>query len=196
MAAREQGHPSMSIGRLAALTGVSSRTIRYYEELGILPPPPRSPGGTRKYPGVYRYYVEGALALKEMGFALDEIRLLGAAALGMPLSSRQRDRATASILAKERGFEAKIGILRQLRAVLDAQRAGGSGSAGASAGAGSAGASAGAGAPAPLPVEALVALFKGALRDAAGLGDPEPAERRADPEPADPAGVVEPRNRP
>jgi DNA-binding transcriptional MerR regulator len=91
-AERARPHPSMSIGQLAALTGVSSRTIRYYEELGILPPPPRTAGGTRKYPGVYRYYVEGALALKEMGFTLDEIRLLGAAALGMPLSARQRAR--------------------------------------------------------------------------------------------------------
>jgi DNA-binding transcriptional MerR regulator len=154
---RGRGHPSMSIGQLAALTGVSSRTIRYYEELGILPPPPRSAGGTRKYPGVYRYYVEGALALKEMGFALDEIRLLGAAALGMPLSARQRDRAAAAILAKERAFEVKVRMLRRLRDVLDAQRAAGAD-----------------GGPAPLPVDALVALFQGALREAAGLADPAP----------------------
>jgi MerR family transcriptional regulator, copper efflux regulator len=171
-AGRERGHPSMSIGQLSALTGVSSRTIRYYEELGILPPPPRSPGGTRKYPGVYRYYVEGALALKEMGFTLDEIRLLGAAALGMPLSPRQRDRATAAILARERGFEVKVRMLRRLREVLDAQQA-----------------ATADGLPAPLPVEALVALFQGALREAADLG-------RAGPDGARPGAVAEPGNRP
>src|SRR3984957_20425154 len=42
------GH--VSIGHLAKAAGVSSRTIRYYEELGILPEPRRSPRGTRKYP--------------------------------------------------------------------------------------------------------------------------------------------------
>ena len=38
------------VAELAKAAGVSSRTIRYYEELGILPEPRRSPGGTRKYP--------------------------------------------------------------------------------------------------------------------------------------------------
>jgi DNA-binding transcriptional MerR regulator len=37
----------VSIGQLAKEAGVSSRTIRYYEELGILPEPRRSPGGSR-----------------------------------------------------------------------------------------------------------------------------------------------------
>jgi DNA-binding transcriptional MerR regulator len=151
-AERVRPHPSMSIGQLAALTGVSSRTIRYYEELGILPPPPRTAGGTRKYPGVYRYYVEGALALKEMGFTLDEIRLLGAAALGMPLSARQRERATAAVLAKERGFELKVRMLSRLREVLDEQ-----------------GAATADGRPSPLPVEELVALFHDVLQEAAVL---------------------------
>ncbi len=38
----------VSIGQLAKAAGVSSRTIRYYEELGILPEPRRSPGGTAR----------------------------------------------------------------------------------------------------------------------------------------------------
>ncbi|MGH9003457.1 MAG: MerR family transcriptional regulator, partial [Acidimicrobiia bacterium] len=77
----------LSIGQLAELTGVSSRTIRYYEELGILPPPSRSPGGTRKYTQDYVFYVEGALALKELGFRLEEIELIGRIALGQAVSA-------------------------------------------------------------------------------------------------------------
>lgn len=79
----------LSIGELAELTSVSTRTIRYYEELGILPAPPRTPGGTRRYPRAYVFYVEGAKVLKQLGFGLDEIAELGRFALnGTSASSR------------------------------------------------------------------------------------------------------------
>jgi DNA-binding transcriptional MerR regulator len=109
----------ISIGRLAAETGVSSRTIRYYEELGILPKPPRSPGGTRKYPREYRFYIEGALALKELGFTLDEIRLLGRMALGRPMSQKQRAEAAAIVAGHMGALEHKIRVLSRLRDVLN-----------------------------------------------------------------------------
>src|SRR5689334_22226890 len=80
----------LSIGELAQMTGVSRRTIRYYEELGILPEPPRSAGGTRKYPEEYRFYIEGALSLKQVGFNLDEVRLIGRLALGARLTAAER----------------------------------------------------------------------------------------------------------
>lgn len=104
----------MSIGRLARATGVSSRTIRYYEELGILPPPIRSPGGTRKYPAEYRFYIEGALALKELGFSLEEIRLLGSLAAGRPTVAEQRQRAAQVVRDKIRVLEQKVAVLRRL----------------------------------------------------------------------------------
>ena len=78
----------VSIGQLAKAAGVSSRTIRYYEELGILPEPRRSPGGTRKYPREYRGYIDTALALKDLGFRLEEIKPLARLALGRSVSSR------------------------------------------------------------------------------------------------------------
>lgn len=90
----------VSIGQLARATGISSRTIRYYEELGILPQPRRSPGGTRKYPREYRSYIDAALALKDLGFRLDEIRPLARLALGRSVSAGQRD--TAARLVEER----------------------------------------------------------------------------------------------
>lgn len=108
----------LSIGQLAALTGVSSRTIRYYEELGILPPPRRSPGGTRKYTRDFRFYVEGALALKELGFRLEEIELIGRVALGQPVSGEERAMVADLVRENMRTLEHKIKVLTRLRDVL------------------------------------------------------------------------------
>ncbi len=114
-------HRKLSIGQLAALTSVSSRTIRYYEELGILPEPERSPGGTRQYSTEHRFYVEGALALKELGFSLDEIKLLGQFALENPMSDLERQQATEAIRTKMQVLEHKIRVLEHLRDTLQAR---------------------------------------------------------------------------
>ncbi|MGH9027704.1 MAG: MerR family DNA-binding transcriptional regulator, partial [Acidimicrobiia bacterium] len=39
----------MQIGELAQHTGVSTKTIRYYETIGVLPAPARTPAGYRDY---------------------------------------------------------------------------------------------------------------------------------------------------
>ena len=39
----------MSIGVLAKGLGITTRTIRYYEEIGLMPPSPRTSGGVRVY---------------------------------------------------------------------------------------------------------------------------------------------------
>lgn len=39
----------MKIQELSQQTGVSAKTIRYYEEIGVLPPPARQPNGYRQY---------------------------------------------------------------------------------------------------------------------------------------------------
>lgn len=108
----------VSIGQLAAETGVSSRTIRYYEELGILPEPPRTPGGTRQYGPEYRFYVEGAVALKELGFSLDEIKLVGRLALGRPMTAEQQRKAGEAIRERTEALEHKVAVLVRLREVL------------------------------------------------------------------------------
>lgn len=40
----------MRIGDLAATSGLTTKTIRFYEQAGLLPEPPRTPGGYRDYP--------------------------------------------------------------------------------------------------------------------------------------------------
>lgn len=40
----------MKIGELAASAGVDTQTLRYYERIGLLPPPTREANGYRSYP--------------------------------------------------------------------------------------------------------------------------------------------------
>lgn len=68
----------MQIGEVAERTGLSLRTIRYYEEVGLVVPSARSQGGFRLYaePDVQR--LEVIKRMKPLGFQLDEMReLLG-----------------------------------------------------------------------------------------------------------------------
>ncbi|WP_199432949.1 MerR family transcriptional regulator [Qaidamihabitans albus] len=68
----------MRIGEVAERTGLSLRTIRYYEEVGLVTPSARSQGGFRLYtePDVARLRL--VMRMKPLGFQLDEMReLLG-----------------------------------------------------------------------------------------------------------------------
>src|ERR1035437_7679928 len=105
----------VSIGQLARAAGVSSRTIRYYEELGILPEPHRTSGGTRKYPREYCGYIETTLALKDLGFRLEEVKPLARLALGRAISPSQRARATQLVEDRIQALDRQVAILRKLR---------------------------------------------------------------------------------
>ncbi|MGO8957388.1 MAG: MerR family DNA-binding transcriptional regulator [Streptosporangiaceae bacterium] len=106
----------VSIGQLAKAAGVSSRTIRYYEELGILPEPRRSPGGTRKYPQEYGGYIAAALALKDLGFRLEEVRPLARLAAGRSVSQNQREAAARLVEDKIEALARQVTVLRRLHA--------------------------------------------------------------------------------
>jgi DNA-binding transcriptional MerR regulator len=105
----------VSIGQLAKAAGVSSRTIRYYEELGILPEPHRTSGGTRKYPREYCGYIETALALKDLGFRLEEVKPLARLALGRAISPGQRARAAQLVEDRIQALDRQVAVLRKLR---------------------------------------------------------------------------------
>jgi len=40
---------TLTIGQVAKATGINAKTIRYYEEAGVAPPPQRSQSGYRMY---------------------------------------------------------------------------------------------------------------------------------------------------
>jgi len=60
-------------GELARRAGVSARTLRYYDQKGLLPPTQRSRAGHRLYSDEDLVALEQILALKFLGFSLDEI---------------------------------------------------------------------------------------------------------------------------
>ncbi len=64
----------MQIGDLAAKAGVTPRTIRYYEELGIVEPEERTGGGFRLYSESQLRRLQIVQSFKDLGFGLDRIR--------------------------------------------------------------------------------------------------------------------------
>ncbi len=72
--------PPLSIGAVARLLGITPRTLRYYEELGLVTPSGHSPGGNRRYTELDVARVRRIRELQAlMGFNLDEIRAILAA---------------------------------------------------------------------------------------------------------------------
>ena len=66
----------MHIGRLAQQAGTTTRTVRYYEEMGLIQPEGRSPGGFRCYSEEQLFRLRMILSLKEMEFDLEHIKLI------------------------------------------------------------------------------------------------------------------------
>ena len=68
--------PRLTIGQVSKVTGCKVQTIRYYEEIGLLPPPARSEGNQR----IYEQSQIGRLVFirhaRQLGFPLDSIREL------------------------------------------------------------------------------------------------------------------------
>lgn len=106
---------NLSIGQLAKAAGVKVPTIRFYEDIGLLPEPARTASARRIYaqPAVDRLaFIRHA---RQLGFAVESIRVL------LDLSDNpERSCADANALAagQLRDVEAKIGQLVALRAEL------------------------------------------------------------------------------
>lgn len=64
----------MRIGELAERLGLNTKTIRYYESIGLLPEPERTPSGYRTYEEVDAERLVFIKAAQRLGLALDEIR--------------------------------------------------------------------------------------------------------------------------
>lgn len=62
------------IGQVAAQAGVNPKTIRYYEALGLLPPPAREANGYRRYSPETVALLAFVKQAQGLGFTLDEIK--------------------------------------------------------------------------------------------------------------------------
>ena len=106
---------NIAIGELSQRTGVKVPTIRYYEQIGLLSPPPRSDGGQRRYgsPEVGRLnFIRHA---RELGFEIDDIRELLAMSAEPQASCHQADSIARNHLLE---VDRRIASLQALRGEL------------------------------------------------------------------------------
>lgn len=67
---------TLGIGALSKLTNCNIETIRYYERIGLLTPPPRTQGGHRQYSDEDVKRLTFVRRGRELGFTLEEVREL------------------------------------------------------------------------------------------------------------------------
>ncbi len=105
------GKERIRIGDLAKGTGTKVVTVRYYEQIGLLPVPSRTAGNYRTYSNEHMRRLRFIRRCRDLGFTLDQIRDL----LGLSSQKDEEcadvDRITAQHLIE---IEQKISDLERL----------------------------------------------------------------------------------
>ena len=107
--------PHLTIGKLSAATGVKVPTIRFYEEIGLLPEPRRAANDRRVYDADAVRRLAFIRHARQLGFSVEAIRNL------LDLSDNpERPCGEANALAARQldDVEAKIAQLETLRGEL------------------------------------------------------------------------------
>ncbi len=121
----------LTIGQLAKSASVTTPTIRYYEEIGLLPQAGRSPAGQRIYDDSDLERLTFIRRCRDFGFSIDQVRTLAGLSISTDQDCSQvRDIAQAHLtevrakLAELRGLEVS---LQRFASQCDAVCAGGAG---------------------------------------------------------------------
>jgi len=104
MAEAKTKEKTYRLGELARMAGVTVRTVRYYEELGILEPPLR-PSRHRRYTASDHLHLQRVQQLKGYGLALGEIREIFELSREDPTGERSRLRLLVRYREKLREAE-------------------------------------------------------------------------------------------
>ena len=109
----------MQIGQVAERTGLSLRTIRFYEENGLVIPTARSEGGFRLYSAEDVARLEVIKRMKPLGFTLEEMQEL----LGLLHDLDHATTSRGSLVERLRMFHeaaaARVTALREQLAVAE-----------------------------------------------------------------------------
>jgi DNA-binding transcriptional MerR regulator len=117
--------PSLTIGQVAKTSGVAAKTIRYYEQIGVLPAPSRAASGYRLYDqhGVERLrFIRRA---RSLGLPLQQLKtLMGTLNSGPHSALRPRLRALVrtQLDAVTNQITELEGLRRQLEQILQRMR--------------------------------------------------------------------------
>ena len=115
----------LTIGALARATGTKVETIRWYEQAGLLPAPPRTKGNYRAYGGEHLRRLGFIRKSRALGFTLEEVRELLALADQRDRPCAMVDRIARAHLADVERKIADLRVLRhELRQVIDQCRLG------------------------------------------------------------------------
>ncbi len=115
MNAKMKDQPQFSIGEVAARAECQVQTVRYYEQVGILPQPARTEGGQRQYTAEHLDRLLFVRRSRELGFSLDTVRRL------LRLADKQEDDCStvdSITTAHLREVQQKISHLRTLEREL------------------------------------------------------------------------------
>ena len=96
----------LKIGGLARRLGLTTRSLRYWEERGLLPAPRRTSGGMRMYGPEHVVAARGILRLKRAGFTLDQIEAISE-------HVRDNDTALSGMMAVSRSLADQESRLRE-----------------------------------------------------------------------------------
>jgi MerR family transcriptional regulator, repressor of the yfmOP operon len=118
---------SLRIGEVAELTGTTPRTIRYYEELGLLAATDREPGAHRVYDQADVERLQEVLRLRRvLGLSLEELSELSAEESARAARQREwHDGVEDPVRRREiledaiRYVELQLGLVRRRREELD-----------------------------------------------------------------------------
>ncbi len=105
------GKERISIGDLAKGTGTKVVTVRYYEQIGLLPVPCRTAGNYRTYSNEHMRRLRFIRRCRDLGFTLDQIRDLLRLSSQKDEECGEVDRITAQHLIE---VEQKISDLKRL----------------------------------------------------------------------------------
>ncbi len=116
----------MQIGEVAARTGLSLRSIRYYEEVGLVLPSMRSAGGFRLYTDDDVARLELVKRMKPLDFSLEDMRglLEVADALEVETDDEERRRLLERLTCFQDAAEERVDTLRRRLRVAEEFAAG------------------------------------------------------------------------
>jgi DNA-binding transcriptional MerR regulator len=110
------GEIRLSIGDVAARSGTKTQTVRWYEQVGILPKAARTSGNQRTYAHADLERLVFVRSGRELGFSLDQIRRLLTLSDDADMSCGEVDVIAQEHLAEVRE---KIAQLRALEGELE-----------------------------------------------------------------------------
>jgi Cu(I)-responsive transcriptional regulator len=106
----------MNIGQAAKVSGVSAKMIRYYEQMGLIPPAHRSEAGYRHYAASDVHSLRYIRRARDLGFSIEQISEL-------LVLWRNCGRASADVkamaLSHVAGLKAKIAELQTMAQTLE-----------------------------------------------------------------------------